>query len=354
MPSPDLIAALRSGKLAAVRGALKANPRAARSPRPVVVAGGLAWKEALALLKDHGADLNATWRGYRPLHNLIQEHPHAGPRAPSAARLACLDWLLKNGADPEMLGAWPPARAFLIAAFAGEKAYVNRLRKAGARIDGFAGAALGDVRLVEKALKQDSGFSRARDRGGLTALQCCAGSRLAAPSRLLRIAGLLLDHGADANARTKSWSHEVDVCYFAVNAANHEMFELLLRRGADATAALPSAVWQKTMDFAELALRYGAQLDGARDGDKPLLNEMIRWGRVDSALWLLERGASPNIADARGWTAVHQAASRGNERMMKAVLAAGGDCRRRDAGGDTPQDVAVMMEKPKMAALLGS
>jgi hypothetical protein len=28
-------------------------------------------------------------------------------REPTAKRLACLEWLLKHGADPEQLGAWP-------------------------------------------------------------------------------------------------------------------------------------------------------------------------------------------------------------------------------------------------------
>ena len=65
-----------------------------------------------------------------------------------------------------------------------------------------------------------------------------------------------------------------------------------------------------------------------------------------------ERGANPNIADARGWTAMHQAASRGNERVMKAILAAGGDPSRIDKEGGTPIDIARVNGREKIGALL--
>ena len=60
-----------------MRQILKAHPDAARTPRPVGAAGQMAWQEGLALLHKQGADLNAIWRGYRPMHAMIQEAPHA-------------------------------------------------------------------------------------------------------------------------------------------------------------------------------------------------------------------------------------------------------------------------------------
>jgi ankyrin repeat protein len=74
---------------------------------------------------------------------------------------------------------------------------------------------------------------------------------------------------------------------------------------------------------------------------KPLLNDVIRWGQIPQTTWLLEQGASPNVPDERGWTAVHQAASRGNVRMLRAVLDAGGDARRRDKEDWLPRDVTT-------------
>lgn len=339
-----LITALRARDVAGVKAAVKANPKAARQGRAVVQAAGLAFIEGLAVLVEHGADLNAVYRGYRPLHNLIQSDPHEGEEEASAevtieARLACLDWMLEHGADPEQAGAWPPGRAVVIAAFGGQKEFVERFHRKG---DAFAACALGDRKTVEGALRKHPDFAKERDTGGLTALQCAAGSRMAAKVEArVAIAEMLLDAGAELAAKTKSWSHEIDAVYLAANAKGVAMFRFLLERGADPHAALTSALWNGTEEMAGIALLQGASPDEAKAGGQPLLNNLIRWGSFDKALWLLRHGASPNLPDERGWTAMHQAASRGNERMVRALLDAGGDPAVRDAEGCLPRDRAT-------------
>jgi ankyrin repeat protein len=265
--------------------------------------------------------------------------------------------MLANGADPEQLGAWPAMRAIIAAAFVGEPCFVDELRNAGAKIDGFAASALADLPRVSRELEKDPGFATARDPGGLTALHCCVGSGMARANRkasqaLLAIANRLIESGADVDATVRSWSHDVDVVYFAARDEKRPLFELLLQNGASAASALRSAVWNGKLELAEIALQHGARVDTAVDEGKPLLNQMIRWGQMRQALWMLEHGASPNVADENGWTAVHQAASRGNERMMQAVLEAGGDPSRRDKDGDTPLDVAKSRLRPKLVKLL--
>jgi ankyrin repeat protein len=348
----ELIEAMRGGKLAGVRAAVKANPEAARHPKYMVVAGSLASLPVIQLLRRNGSNLNASYKKYSALNNLIQENPHAAADGQAdPERLACLTWLLEQGADPEQLSAWPPARAIIIAAFVGQPEYVRALRKA-ARIDGFAAAALGDIRLVEKTLRADPDFVRARDDGMLTALQCAAGSRLPG-AKTLDAAALLLDAGADVAAETQSWGHPVDAMYLAASAKNLPMFELFLKRGANASNALGPALWNATLDFAALAIEYGGDPDRAIYEKKPLLNNLICWGRIPQTMWLLAHNASPNIADVEnGWTAVHQAASRGNAHIMRAVLDAGGDLGRRDKQGRTPIDVARLMGRDKLLALM--
>ena len=321
--------------------------------KAVVSAAQRGDRKALAALVKAGADVNASWRGYRALHALIQEEPHAAAAPASKERCATLEWLLEHGADPELAGAWPPARAILVAAFAGEPRFVEILREHGAKVDFFVRCALGDLAAVKRELGKSKALAAARDgEAGLTALQCVCASRL--PGKRLEIATLLLEAGADPRARTKSWSHEVDAAYFACGTGSKELLELLFAHGADATEALPSAAWRKTMELAELCLAHGAKIDAARAEGRALLNELVRWGQLTPALWLLERGADPNLPDARGWTAVHQAASRGNERLMRAILAAGGDRSRKDAQGLTPLAVAVLARKVKMVELLGA
>jgi ankyrin repeat protein len=357
MGSEGVIELIRARNLSALRTAIEANPKDAEHPRAILEASRVAWKDGIRLLLAAGADPNAAWRNYRPIHALMQEDPHRAGSAPARTRVSCLRFLLSHGADPEQHGAWPSARALVIAAFQGERQYVAELLKAGARQDGFTAAALGDVEGVRRAIEEDGHFPSARDGGRLTALQCCAGSRMGrndpqAAANLLAAATLLLNHGADVNAKTKSWDHDVDAIYFASASGQREIYMLLLDRGANADAALISAMWRGNMEFAAIALRKGADVDRAQDGGRPLLNQLVRWGQIQPALWLLDRGASPNIPDARGWTAVHQAASRGNERMMQALLKAGADLAIKDAEGRRPVDVARAMKKPRIVQLL--
>jgi ankyrin repeat protein len=357
MPSRSTIAAaVRAQDLPALRAALGKH----RGPIPapaVIDAGRLAWQPGLALLVRHGADLNGSSRNYRALHALIQEKPHEGGSS-TPERVACLEWLLAHGADPELTGAWPAARATIVAAFTGERDYVRVLQKGRGRPDIFVAAALGDATRVGALLERDAGLAMARDHGLLTALQCAAGSRLGQANErlaagLLESARRLIDAGADVNAKTRSWGHDVAVSYFAIRSRQRELLELLLDRGLDATAALPAAAWDAREDLVDLLLAHGAAIDRAVENARPVLNELVRWGQFAQARLLLARGASPNAADDRGWTAVHQAASRGNLRMMKDLLAAGGDPTRRDQAGATPLDVARMRGRKELIALLG-
>jgi len=356
--------------VAKARSKKRAVPAAKRAARPKtgnasdaarwVGAAQRADLAALERLAARGVDPNASWRNYRALHALIQEKPHGEPGAepfvPDPARLACLDWLLALGADPEALGAWPSARALVVAAFTGVREYVERLLAAGARVDVQVEAALGELAAVRKRLARDPAFARVGDAGGLTPLLCCAGSRLfwrdaRGAARLRALAALLLDAGAEPNTRVRSWGHDVDAAYLAIGAGHLEMLELLLARGADANSALVSAAWKEDRRLAEAALRRGADPDRSLHEGRPVLNELVRWGQVESALWLLAHGASPNAPDERGWTALHQAASRGSERLLRELLAAGGDPRRKDAEGITPFELVVAKGKPKLVAL---
>lgn len=334
----DAKALLQAEGTAPLVAALKKDPKLAAKPQLVVGAAQAARLDALEVLLEHGADPNAVWRGYRPLHALIQERPH-GETEPSKDRVRCVKWLVKHGADPELHGAWPAARAILVAAFMGSEPFVDALVQGGARVDVFVSAATGDLAAVRRALKKDPRIAKSRDGEGLTLLQCAAGSRM--PSKnLLAIAKLLLEAGADPRATARSWNHDIDAAYLAIGAHNADMLEILLSRGADPTEALTSAAWTDAPGLGPIALRHGGDPNRATSGGKPLLNDLVRWGQMGAALWVLVNGANPNRADAEGWTALHQAASRGNARMIRAIVDAGGDPDRKDKLGRTAADVA--------------
>jgi len=300
---PDrLIEALRCGKIAEVRAAAKADPKAAVRARSVCEAAQRAFIPALELLVGMGGDVNSAFKGYRPLQALLQESPHQAGCKPEAERVRCLQWLLAHGANVELPGGWPSARPILVAAFVGTPEYVDILRAAGAVVDDFVAVALGDVQRVRKVLAERPAFARERDPQGLTALHCAAASRFPEPEARLQIAATLLDAGAEFQAKVKSWLHEVDAAYFAASTKNLKMFRLFLERGADVDEALTLGAWNGE-DLAQAALEFGAHPDRAVADKQPLLNNLIRWGQIEPALRLVKAGAKGVLPrEAKTWS----------------------------------------------------
>lgn len=352
-----ILSAIRKKSLTDLKRALRAEKKPP-APRALGAAAAAFWTEGLSALVAAGGDINGLYRNYRPLHCLIQREAHAAGDPFTPERRACLEWMLAHGADAEALAAWPSARALVVAAFGGEREIVHILKAHGARIDVFTASALGDARTVERLLAKDRGLALARDGGLLTALQCCGGSRMGASDAkvsagLAACARALVAAGADVNARTKSWSHEVTVSYFVIRSGQVEMLRLLLDHGLDATEAVAAAAWDNREDILDILLRHGARLDEAFDHTRPVLNELVRWGQFKPARMLLGKGANPNVPDReRGWTAVHQAVSRGNVAMLKDLLDAGGNPAARDSDGVQPRDLARGKNRRQLLALL--
>jgi len=69
--------------------------------------------------------------------------------------------------------------------------------------------------------------------------------------------------------------------------------------------------------------------DAAKSGDAQLAATLLEGNKGLTAGY-----------DENGWTALHQAASRGNEKMFNAVVSAGGDLNRKTKDGRTPLEVA--------------
>ena len=344
--------------MAKARSTRRARPDDAPTSEETVAAARRADLRELKALDARGADWNASWRNYRPLHALIQERPHERSK-PSARRLRCLGWLLQHGADPELTGAWPSTSALLVAAFSGADACVPLLLEGGAERSFQARCALGELDGVRGDLERDGGLVSAVVGASVTALHAACGSRLGSEDArrgesLRAICALLLEHGADPNALVRSWGQEVDPAYFAIASSDRGRLAALLGHGADATRALGAALWRDDLTLAELCLERGARVDAPQHDGRAPLNELIRWGQVKPALWLLEHGASPDVPDERGWTALHQAASRGNERLVRALLAAGGSTAASDADGLLPLDVARAAGRESVVSLLAT
>src|SRR4030095_10682914 len=105
--------------------------------------------------------------------------------------------------------------------------------------------------------------------------------------------------------------------------------------------------------FAEALLERGADLNPVMWEGETLLHVAIHWGRIASAQWLLEKGADPNTArDKNLWTPLHQAASRGNARIVSALLEHGAVGKPLDRDGKTPLDVAREKRRADVVQIL--
>lgn len=298
-----------------------------------------------------GADPNKVLRGWASVHALIQESVHGDGDDDEEQRAECLALLCSAGCDLGLRAGFPPAPPLVLAGLGGKRILADALIARGALVDVAAQAALGHRAPLSELLAREPNLATARDVAGLTLLHYAAGSRMGRTAETLArevrvLVELLVASGAEVDAIATVNVHgkaELRPSTLAIAARRFDETRFLLEHGADATVALVSAMWNAKDEFARfgaLCLEFGARPDAAWHEDRPLLNELVRWGQFAQAAWLLERGASPSRVDARGWTAVHQAASRGNANFWARILAHGGDPQVADLAGLTPAQLA--------------
>ena len=227
------------------------------------------------LLIQAGADVNAaTDLGVTPLW-LACENGNA----------AMVRRLLRAGADPNqalLLGETP----VMVAARGGNPQVVELLAAGG-----------GDV--------------NARAARGQTALMWAASRQQAAALEVLLV------HGADVHARSDVWSQVMAVPPHARPGHNRE-----IPHGGN--TALMFAARAGSVAAAKLLVAAGADVDDADAWGVGAVTLAAHAGHGELVELLLAAGADPNAAEA-GFTALHTAVMRRDERLAGALLAHGAD-----------------------------
>ena len=221
--------------------------------------------EALELLKEFGVQLNhvGEW-GNTPLYFLLRWYDMAKDENPSKG----LDWLLANGADPNVACGKEQENSLQVAARRGQPvATIEKLIAHGARVD-------------------------IRRGDGVTAW------RLAKRAGYEEIATLLERHGAKPET---------------------------LSRGDELLAACGSgdAARAKRLAAPEIIASLARS-------DHLMLNEAAAAGRTAVALACIAAGLDVNLVNDRGATALHEAAISGYSDIVEALLRAGADHRMKD------------------------
>ena len=277
---PDLVAAVRTGDLAAVRS-LIAGESDVDAPQGDG-ATALHWAahrsdlEATALLIEAGAEVNAA--------NALGATPLWLAAKNGAAGIA--ERLLDAGADPNVtlrMGETP----LMSAARSGSPAVVEMLLDRGA-----------DVNAAE------------RERGQ-TALMWAAAQQHAGVVRLLA------ERGADLHARTRVWEQLENTAGNTNTSGNFRM-----RHGG--STALLFAARNGDLATARALVEAGADVDDTAAAGSSALVIAAHSGHGPLGVYLLEEGADPNVADA-GYTALHAATLRGQAALAAALLAHGAD-----------------------------
>jgi ankyrin repeat protein len=281
------------------------------------------------------------------------EH-HAIHYAVFARNVGMVRLLMQSGADARS-GLYPhrPAtRALTIARERGYAEIVAAIEEEESKRRGVASAApdtlteaiaSGDEDRAIGILKGDPSLVRAKNCKGWTQLH------VASEQGAERVAGWLLEHGADGNARgPRKELRPIDV------AATASMAALLRRHGAAMTPRAAVILgeaewlrehWEDTGDLLALAAQHDRPeilrllLDFGLDPNEPTrldgLEETVwskgqpLWtcageGKVEMARLLLERGADPNVHVYAGGPAMHRAFERGDAEMLALLERHGG------------------------------
>ena len=197
-----------------------------------------------------------------------------------------------------------------------------------------------------------------KDKALLRLIRLQPGLGLYSSSNITFTARILLDRGANANAKDSEF--EAAAIMWASSRGHRDIVQLLCERGADVNAkdkegntALQGSALCGHIAVVELLLRQGANIEATNGetGETPLMRA-TSYGQNSIAVILLQAGAIVSRTNHKRETALMLAASYGQEGVARILLDSGADLEMQDADGNTPLFEAATLDRVQMVKML--
>ena len=328
--------------LSFLKHGVEVNRRNKDNETPLHLAIRLYWfmPELARILLEHGADANAeNNQGMTPFHILSGSGICANEDVLDLALL-----LLKHGAE------------------------VNKQFK-------------GNGTLLHLAIQQDwfklaaillehGADANVENDQGMTPFHTLSGSGNYDNEDVLDLALSLLRHGAEANKQVK---RDKILSHLAIRRGWFKLAGILLEDGADANPEnnqgitpfhiLSSAIYDEDafLDLTLLLLKHGAEANKRFKGKETLLHLAIRWDWFKLAEILLEHGADANVENNQGMTPLHILSESYIDdennvyhvlEYVLLLLQHGAEVNRRDKDKETPLHLAIRWGWFELAGIL--
>ncbi|MYK91841.1 MAG: hypothetical protein F4026_06840 [Synechococcus sp. SB0669_bin_8] len=183
---------------------------------------------------------------------------------------------------------------------------------------------------------------------------------LAAGTDNLAMVRLLIEHGADVQARGR-----LDApLHVAARSGNADIAQALIEAGADLHARnvnyegdadnspLHLAIHAGHGDLARLLIEAGADVQARNHAGNPPVQVAAFAGLPEVIKLLVEAGSPVNLQDQVGDTPLHDAALKGQVEAARVLLEAGADVHAKNNAGKTPLDLARQHGHESVAAVL--
>ncbi len=165
----------------------------------------------------------------------------------------------------------------------------------------------------------------------------------------IEVVKLLLEAGADVNAKGEFGETPL---YRAAWRGRTEVVKLLLAVGAEVndkddehgTTPLHCAAWRGRTEAVEVLITAGAEVNAKDNAGATPLPLAAWYGYTEVVKILLKAGANVNAKEGWWWsgrTALHRAAISGYTETAKVLLAAGAEVNAKDKDGETPLDMTT-------------